>query len=629
MCGIVGAIHFNQQPVGADVIEQMANTLKHRGPDDAGVFVDGMVGLGHRRLKIIDLSPAGHQPMCNEDGTIWVTYNGEIYNFLELRPELIHRGHTFSSQTDTEVIVHAYEEWGEHCVEHFNGMFAFALWDSRHKKLVLMRDRLGIKPLFYYFDDGKLLFASEIKAILKHPDIIRELDHSAIYDYFSLDYVPSPKTPFARIRTLLPGHWLIVQDGGMKVTQYWDVCFSDSSQTRTERQYIEEILSLIQDVIRRRLVADVPLGAFLSGGLDSSAITYFMKQLGHGPLKTFCVSFPETSYDESAYARVAAHHVGTEHYEVSCTPADFRNLLETIVWHADNLTADISMIPMYLLAKLAREQVTVVLSGDGGDELFGGYLTYQADVLARYYRRLPNWLRRHLLRPLVAALPNSSRKQSLDYKLKKFIEGAELPPDEAHYTWRTIFSDKEKPQVLSRDFLKTIQEVDTAACYRRYFSNAKAFSEMDRIFYADFKVFLPDSILPKVDSMTMAHSLEARVPFLDYRLVELSANIPEGLKIKGLDTKYIFKQAMARYLPRQIVFRKKAGFHPPMAYWFRHELRSFVNEVLCSETLHSVGILNVPYIEELKQRHFAGVENNAFKLWGLMNFVTWQREMLK
>jgi asparagine synthase (glutamine-hydrolysing) len=629
MCGIVGAIYFNHQPVRAEVIEQMADALRHRGPDDAGVFVDGVVGLGHRRLKIIDLSPAGHQPMGNEDGTIQVTYNGEIYNFPELREELVRRGHTFSSRTDTEVIVHAYEEWGEDCAERFNGMFAFGLWDGRQKKLVLMRDRLGVKPLFYYLDEEKLLFASEIKGIVQHPEISKELDHSAIYDYFSLNYIPSPKTPFARIRSLLPGYSLTVENGQIKIVQYWDVHFSSADRTRTEVEYVEEILGLIQDAVHRRLIADVPLGGFLSGGLDSSAIVYFMNRLGHRPLKTFNVGFTEKSYDESPHARLVARHVGTEHHEITCTPADFRRLLETIAWHADNLTADISMVPMYLLAKLAREQVTVVLSGDGGDELFGGYLTYQADVLARYYRRLPVWLRHYLVQPLVAALPNSNGKQSLDYKLKKFIEGAELPPDKAHYTWRTIFSDMEKSRVLSDDFLATIQEHDSAVSYRRYFANANALSEMDKIFYSDFKVFLADSILAKVDSMTMAHSLEAREPLLDYRLVELSASIPAGLKIKGRETKYIFKTAMAPHLPRQIVFRNKEGFHAPMASWFRHELRSFVSEVLSGENLRAVGIFNLPYIEELKRRHFAGAENNAFKLWGLMNLIAWHGQLVR
>ncbi len=628
MCGIVGAIYLNQQPVRADVIERMASALQHRGPDDAGVFVDGMAGLGHRRLKIIDLSPAGHQPMSNEDGAIWITYNGEIYNFQELREELIQRGHRFSSRSDTEVIVHAYEEWRERCVERMNGMFAFGIWDSRERKLVLMRDRLGIKPLFYYVDEEKLLFASEIKAILQHPHLSKELDHSALYDYFSLNYVPSPKTPFARIRVLLPGHWLTVANGQIKTVQYWDLHFSSDDQTRTEGEYTEEILGLIQDAVHRRLISDVPLGGFLSGGIDSSAIVYFMNRLGADPLKTFNVGFPEKSYDESPYARLVARHVGTEHHEVNCTPADLRNLLEPIAWHADNLTADISMAPMYLLAKLAREQVTVVLSGDGGDELFGGYLTYQADVLARYYRRLPVWLRHCLVRPLVTALPNSNGKQSVDYKLKKFVEGAELPPDKAHYTWRTIFSDIEKSRILSDDFLTTVGESDSAVSSCRYFANANAASEMDRIFYTDFKLFLADSILAKVDSMTMAHSLEAREPLLDYRLVELSTSIPVGLKIKRQDTKHVFKKAMAPYLPREIVFRKKEGFHTPMAAWFRHELRSFVNEVLCAENLRGVGMFNIPVIDELKRRHFAGTENNAFKLWGLMVFVAWRSKVL-
>ena len=627
MCGIVGVIHLTEQPVDARVIERMAVVLTHRGPDDAGTFVDGHVGFGHRRLKIIDVSSAGHQPMSNKDETIWITFNGEIYNFLELRAELERTGRAFVSRSDTEVVIQAYEEWGEQCVERFNGMFAFGLWDSRRKRFILVRDRIGVKPLFYYLDEEKLLFASEIKAILQYPQVDTELDHSAIYDYISLNYVPSPKTPFTHIRSLLPGHLLTVQDGRIKVEEYWDLHFDHTEQTRTEAEYVEEMVDLIRDSVRHRLISDVPLGAFLSGGVDSSAIVYFMAQSGHEPLKTFNVSFKESSYDESPYARVAARHAGASHSEVTCTADDFRDLMETIAWHADNLTADLSMVPMYLVARLAREQVTVVLSGDGGDELFGGYLTYQADLLARYYRRLPGWLRQ-LAQPMAAVLPSSSRKESFDYKLRKFLEGAALPPERAHYTWRTIFSDSEKLQVLSSDFLETVHGQDSADCYRRPFGEAKASSEMDKIFYSDFKVFLADSILPKVDSMTMANSLEARGPLLDYRLAELSARIPPSMKIKGLDTKHIFKKAMAPYLPRSIVSRKKEGFHTPMAYWFRSELRPFVNDVLCDENLRPIGIFDLQYIDEIKRQHFGGMRNHAYKLWGLMNFVAWHKQVL-
>ncbi len=629
MCGILGVIQLDQRGVEPRHLERMAGVLRHRGPDDAGVFVHGSVGLGHRRLKIIDLSAAARQPMGNEDGTIWVTYNGEIYNFVELRDELLRRGHIFASRSDSEVIVHAYEEWGERCVERFNGMFAYALWDGREGRLLLVRDRLGVKPLFYYVDEDKLLFASEIKAILQYPHVDTALDSSAVYDYFSLNYVPAPKTPFARVRALLPGHWLAVHDGQIKLVQYWDIAFSNSHRTGRGEEYIEQILELLQDAVRRRLVADVPLGAFLSGGIDSSAITFFMKRLGHTSLKTFNVRFPERTYDEGPYARLAAQHARTDHHEVTCTAGDLRNLLETIAWHADNLTADISMLPMYLVARLARQHVTVVLSGDGGDELFGGYLTYQADVLARYYRLLPAWVRTGLLRPLVAALPASTRKQSFDYKLGKFLEGAGLPAIEGHYVWRTIFSDREKEELLSREFLETVKETDTAGCYRRHFANAKAVSMMDKIFYADFKVFLADSILAKVDSMTMAHSLEAREPLLDYRLVELAATIPHGLKIRGLETKRIFKQAMKPFLPRPIVFQAKKGFHSPLAEWFREELRSFVDDVLSPGNLRALGMFNIPRIDTLKHRHFHGQENNAFKLWGLMNFVAWHERVVK
>jgi asparagine synthase (glutamine-hydrolysing) len=314
MCGIVGVIHLKGQPAEAGVIQQVSDVLRHRGPDDAGVVVDGHVGLGHRRLKIIDVSSAGHQPMSNKDETIWITFNGEIYNFLELRAELERSGRTFVSRSDTEVVIQAYEEWGEKCIERFNGMFAFGLWDARKEKLILVRDRIGVKPLFYYLDEEKLLFASEIKAILQYPQVNSELDHSAIYDYVSLNYVPSPKTPFTRIRSLLPGHRLTVQNGRIKLEKYWDLYFDHAEQTRAESEYIEEMVDLIRDSISHRLVSDVPLGAFLSGGVDSSAIVYFMRQSGHDPLKTFNVRFKESSYDEGPYARLAADHARSSHH---------------------------------------------------------------------------------------------------------------------------------------------------------------------------------------------------------------------------------------------------------------------------------------------------------------------------
>jgi asparagine synthase (glutamine-hydrolysing) len=628
MCGIVGAIHFDGRQINALQIEAMAGVLTHRGPDDAGILIEGTVGLGHRRLKIIDLSPSGHQPMTNQDQTIWITFNGEIYNFLELRKELIQSGKTFISRSDTEVIIRAYEEWGEECVQHFNGMFAFGLWDSRRRKLLLVRDRLGVKPLFYYLDDQKLLFASELKAILQYPEVNSELDRSAIYDYISLNYVPSPKTPFANIRSLPPGHLVSVEDNQIKVEQYWDLHYVQSEQTRTETEFVELIIGLIKDSVEHRLISDVPLGGFLSGGIDSSAIVYFMKQSGHEPLNTFNVRFEESSYDEGPYARLAADYIGTSHHEITCTAQDFKDLMETVAWHADNLTADISMVPMYLVSKLARQHVKVVLSGDGGDELFGGYLTYQADWLAGHYRRLPSWLRR-LAGRVVMALPSSSRKQSFDYKLKKFIEGAAFAPDKAHYVWRTILSDTEKMRLLSPDFIDSVYGADSADCYADQFAIANASSEMDKIFYSDFKVFLADSILPKVDTMTMANSLEAREPLLDYRLVELAARIPASMKVKGLDTKRIFKNALAPYLPGKIVRRKKEGFHAPMAQWFRVELREFVNDVLCVENLSPIGIFNLGYIEEMKRQHFDGAHNHAYKLWGLMNLVAWHRQVLK
>ncbi|MFN8059577.1 MAG: asparagine synthase (glutamine-hydrolyzing) [Vicinamibacterales bacterium] len=622
MCGIAGVWQFDGAPVSKDGLARMTTALRHRGPDDAGVWTDGPIGLGHRRLSIIDTSQAAHQPIANEDGSIHLTYNGEIYNFAPLRDELAAKGHRFQSRTDSEVIVHAYEEWGTAAVERFNGMFAFALWDARRHRLWLVRDRLGVKPLFYYDDGRRFVFGSEIKAILECPGVDRELDHGALAAYFELNHVPAPSTPFRRVRVLPPGHALLLNASGASPAPYWDVRFDADDPPRPLRDYVADVTALVETSVAERRVSDVPLGAFLSGGIDSSAIVHVLRKHVTGPLETFSVRFDDASHDEGRFARLAAEREGTTHHEVVCRPTDLSELLDRIMWHADNLTADISMVPMYVLARLARSRVTVVLSGDGGDEVFGGYPTYQADRAAALYRRLPAPVRATLGR-LARQLPATGRKMSLDYVVNKFLAGAALPVPTAHASWRSIFSADECEALLTPDARR--RRSARGDSFGEYYARSTGTS-MERLFYGDLKTFLPDSILPKVDTMTMAHGLEAREPLLDYRLVELGARIPERYKIRGRETKWIFKRAMADRLPDAIVRRAKAGFQPPMAAWFRGPLRPFVRDVLTDDAVRTTDILDPAAVVELEREHADGRRNHAFKLWSLMSFVSWHRQ---
>ena len=623
MCGISG-VAVTTGSIDAGAARRMADVLSHRGPDDDGIYLDSHAALGHRRLSIIDLSADAHQPMSNEDGTLWLIYNGEIYNYAEIADDLRSRGHTFRSRTDSEVIIHGFEEWGDECLQKLNGMFAFALWDKTAQRLVLGRDRLGVKPLYYYADASKIVFGSELKAILSYPGVTRDLDHAALDDYFSLNYVVPPKTPFRDIKQVEPGHLLNWEKGKYTQKKYWDVRFQPANgHAPKERDLVPEVFELLKECVRKRLVADVPVGAFLSGGLDSSAVVYFMRQFATGPLKTFSVRFADKSYDEGTYALEVAKLLGTDHHEVFCTAEDMASLIEKSVYHADNLTADISNVPMYMVSRLARQHVTVVLSGDGGDEVFGGYPIYQADRLASYYRRVPAWLRNGMVQPLVHALPASSNKLSLDYKARKFVEGAALSPARAHYTWRTIFTPDEKLNLYSRDFAVATEGHLPHETWSQLFAANPDISDMEKGFYSDYKTFLSGSILPKIDTMSMASSLEAREPLLDYELVEYMARVPLEFKLKGLTTKYLFKKAMSSVLPERIVYRKKAGFHTPLAGWFRKELRSLVEDVLSKEKVTATQVLDSNYVERLKQEHHSGQANHSYKIWGLMNFMIW------
>jgi asparagine synthase (glutamine-hydrolysing) len=623
VCGIAGVFVRDGGTVDQAWLSAMAATLCHRGPDADGFWHDAGLGLAHRRLSVIDVSEAGRQPIGSEDGRIQVCYNGEIYNFASIRDDLRARGHRFVSGTDTEVIAHAWEEWGPAAVTRFNGMFAFALWDRAERRLWLVRDRLGVKPLYYAVSQGRLVFGSEIKALLVVPGVGRTLDPAALDAFLALNYVPGPRTIWREVQQVPPGHLLSASAEGHTVECWWDVQFGRDLLT-DRRQAIEEIRALCDDAVRLRLVSDVPLGAFLSGGLDSSAVVHFMRPRHAGPLHTFSVRFEEASFDEGSFAALVGKRYDLTHHEVVCRASDVPTCLDRLVWHADAPVADISMVPMYRLAEATRQHVTVVLSGDGGDEVFGGYPIYHADRAAQVWRMLPQWFRERLVRPLVDALPASSGKMSIDYALRQFVGGAGEAPAKAHYSWRTICAADERARLL-RPEVRAAAARDQApeAPFLRAYLASGAPELMDRLFYVDLKTFLVDSILPKVDRTTMAFGLEARTPWLDFRLVELGARLPWRWKLRGRDTKTIFKDAMRGLVPDAIVRRQKAGFHAPLAAWFRGPLQPLVRDVLSPTSLRVLPELQPAAVQTMIDAHVAGRANHAFKLWGLVTLVRW------
>jgi asparagine synthase (glutamine-hydrolysing) len=626
MCGINGLVyHDRTRAVSPDVLKKMCDTMVHRGPDDEGFFIDGGVGLGMRRLSVIDLA-GGHQPISNEDGQVWIVFNGEIYNFPQLRGELEAKGHEFATNTDTETIVHAYEEYGPDCVKKLNGMFSFAIWDQRRRRLMLARDRVGIKPLYYYSDHNCLAFGSELKALLQCAEVPRDLDHLALDTYLTCEYIPGPRTIFKNVHKLPPGHVLILEDGQTTVESYWDIHYEVNAGTEAELG--QHLYDLLKDAVRMRLISDVPLGAFLSGGIDSSAIVCMMSELMDRPVQTFSIGFDDPSYNELGYARQVAQHFGADHHDLVIQP-DIVDLVEGLVGFLDEPLADVSIFPTYLVSKLAREKVTVVLSGDGGDELFAGYDWYVADRIEQYYRRLPSVLRNRLIPRLVAQLPPTSQKKGAVNKLKRFVEGSVLPQELRQYRWNTFLPEEHRGLLYSRDFLASLENSNAYSSFTGYLGSFKAADPLWQAQYADIKTYLVDDILTKVDRMSMAHSLEARVPFLDHRVVEFASGLPSGLKLKGMKTKYLLKQAMAGKLPREVLTRKKEGFSIPIKNWLKEELQPMMREVLAPDRLDREGIFNSAWVERLKSEHVQGSANHSHQLWALMVFEIWRDQYLK
>lgn len=622
MCGIAGKLYFeSDRPVEAAGLSAMSNRILHRGPDDEGMYLKGNVGLAVRRLAIIDLE-GGRQPIHNETRTVWVVFNGEIYDFQELRRLLEQQGHSFYTHSDTEVLVHLYEEYDLDFVRHLNGMFAIALWDERKQRLVLVRDHLGIKPLFYAFFADRLLFGSEIKAIRVEQPLLT-INPRAVDYYFSLLYIPSPDTIYQEIRKLEPGHMLVWEAGCSNIQSYWNLADIETRRDGSKARLFEELHELLSASIRRQLVADVPVGVFLSGGLDSSTVAALARRVARGRLQTLTIGFDDPSYNETRYARLMAQRLGTDHTELVVHP-DPNVIAEKLAVTFDEPFGDSSAIPMYYLSELTRRHVKVALSGDGGDELFAGYLTYQADKLAHLYDRVPGVLSRQLVPALVKRLPVSDAKVSFDFKARRFVENALLEPGERHFAWKAFFDPQLKRSLLHPDLLAAMGgQLDGYLPYRRHYEAVSHLDEISRFQYADTKVYLPDDNLLKVDHMSMAHSVEVRVPLLDRQVVEFAFRLPGGLKMPRLALKHFLREAMPDLLPAEIRHRSKRGFSVPMARWLRTDLRPLVERYLSVEVVRAQRYLQADTVSKLVALHMMGRMDYSRNLWGLLMFNLW------
>lgn len=632
MCGICGiAKTDNGHPIAPSLIAAMCETLVHRGPDDQGVHTEKNVGLGARRLSIIDLEK-GHQPLSNEDGTVWISHNGEVYNFPALREELLSRGHTFQTKTDTETIVHSYEEWGEDFVQRLRGMFAFAVWDGREEKLILVRDRIGIKPLYYtLLEDRTLVFGSELKAILKHPKVERSLDPKALDLYLTLEYIPAPLSIFQNISKLPAGCLLIYKGGQTRLKKYWELDSRKMPALQASRSRLnslmDELYALLGESVKLRLISDVPLGAFLSGGIDSSSIVGMMHESGASPIKTFSIGFEDTSYDELHHARRVARRFQTDHQEFVLKPKALE-LTDKLICHLDEPLGDFSIFPTFLVSKMARDHVKVILSGDGGDELFGGYEHYQAQKLS--YPPFP-FLFRRVLNPLIRMIPPSHKKKGAWNKIRRFGQGFEHNPGYRHLRWMMFLTEKNKNSLYSpelRDAMSGIKPLYKIPPFHDLFNAADRFDGLNRNFFVDLNAYLVDDILVKVDRMSMATSLETRVPILDHKIVEFAYSLPANLKLNGHTTKWIFKKTMERLLPSQNIYRKKEGFSIPIKHWLRTDLKELMCDYLNVQKIRREGLFRYEFIEKMIDRHLKQRENYSHQLWALLVFEIWRENYL-
>lgn len=608
----------------------MSARLIHRGPDSHGKFELPYLALAIRRLSIIDLQ-TGDQPLTNESGDVTLVFNGEIYNFRELRSGLLERGHHFKTHSDGEVIAHLYEESGPECLRELNGMFAIALWDSRLKRLMLARDRAGEKPLFYWHRNGTLVFASEIKALFEYPEVGRSLDREALAQYFFYGYFPAPRSVYSEIRKLPAGHRMVVEGGEIRVEEFWRLQDHlrmpgrPSLAARDERALVEELRARLRQAAESRLVSDVPLGVFLSGGIDSSTIVALMSGLSPGNINTFSVAFPQKSFNEEPYAEFVARHFHTQHRALIAGEPQMREALLTLAGHLDEPLADPAVIPTYMLSGFARSFIKVALSGEGGDELFGGYPTYLGAQLAEYYLRLPRFLRRQLFDRLQKYLPVSSTAVPLGMFLRRFLTYAERVPAERHQIWFGMFSPAELDELLLPYWAgPTPPSREIFSPLARALEGARFDQTVSEMLYLDFRLYLEDNLLVKIDRASMARSLELRTPFLDQRLVEFAAGLPASLKVSGFRLKVLMKKAVEGLLPAKIIHRQKRGFSVPIAQWMRNELRPLLDETLSEEALKRDGIFNGAYVRRLLREHWSGRSDHRKTLWTLFVFQLWR-----
>ncbi|MFQ5959345.1 MAG: XrtA/PEP-CTERM system amidotransferase [Alphaproteobacteria bacterium] len=629
MCGIVGIFDSRgRREIDRALLERMNDSLVHRGPDAEGVHLAPGIGLGHRRLSIIDLA-GGRQPLYNEDRSVVVVYNGEIFNFQELTRELVERGHRFRTHCDTEVIVHAWEEWGEACAERFRGQFAFALWDEGAETLFLARDRLGIKPLYYaVLADGTVLFASELKALLHHPGLPRDIDVCAVEDYFAYGYVPDPRSIYRGVAKLAPAHRLSLRRGEPvpEPRPYWDIPFADRGGERNEAEVRGQLIDRLRDAVDVRLIADVPLGAFLSGGVDSSAVVALMAGVSSGPVNTCSISFGDPEYDESHYAAEVAARYRTNHH-VNRVDAGAFDLVDRLAAFYDEPFADSSAMPTYRVCKLARERVTVALSGDGGDEVFAGYRRYRwHDLEEHVRRRVPAAVRRPLFGLMGAVYPKADWAPK-PLRAKSTLEALARSTEEGYFHSVSVLHDGIRRRLYSPGLRRELQGYHAIEVLQGFMRAAPSDDHLSRVQYADMKTYLPGDILTKVDRASMANSLEVRVPVLDHPFVEWAAGVSPRLKLRRREGKYVFKKALEPHLPHGLLYRPKMGFAVPLTAWFRGPLREQVRNALTGQVLTATGMFDMSYVDTLVDQHQSGVRDHAAVLWALLMFESFLRQV--
>jgi asparagine synthase (glutamine-hydrolysing) len=634
MCGIAGIVDLKGRPVERPLLERLCTRLAHRGPDDEGFHFDRNVALGQRRLSIIDLS-SGRQPMSNEDGTVWVTFNGEIYNFLELRGELEVHGHRFATRSDTEVIVHAFEQYGTGCLERFRGMFAFAIWDQRRRLLFLARDRVGKKPLFYAQADSQFVFASELQALLQHPRVRRELDPAALDEYLTYGYIPAPRTAFRNVFKLPPAHFLTLElpeeavgTTDPKVDSYWRLEYTPKLDL-DEDEAAEGLLEVLTEAVRQRLIADVPLGALLSGGVDSSVVVALMSRLSDRPVKTFSIGFDDKAFNELPYARLVARRYGTDHHEL-IVRARALDVLPTLVRHYGEPFADSSAIPSYYVAQLTRRHVTVALNGDGGDESFAGYERYLGSGLADRYQKIPRPVRVGMIEPLAALIPGALPRRNRLGQAKRFLQVAAQPAARRYLRWVSYFTPEQKQNLYTPEFRAQLGEHEGGSWLLRQFDDVRreGCNHLDVLLATDVRSYLPYDLLVKMDIATMANSLEARSPFLDHKVMEFAARLPGRFKLRGGTLKYLLKKVARKLLPAQVLDRRKMGFGMPVGNWMRGELRPLLDDLLLSSRALARGYFRPEAVQQLVKENANGPHDHSNQLWSLLWLELWHREFL-